>query len=102
MKILCLWHVKPDADLSRVAELLVEEERFAWRLFAQDELREHYESEMPTPAISIVEMESIAAAKARFAELPINKAGFLEPEYFELRPFMNWEVLFKDDYKTQT
>ncbi|MEL7173228.1 MAG: hypothetical protein AAFN05_09745 [Pseudomonadota bacterium] len=100
MKILCLWHVKPDADLSKVADLLVDEERFAWQMFASGELREHYESDMPTPAISIVEMESIAAAEARFAELPINKAGLLEPRYFELRPFMNWEVLFKDEHKT--
>lgn len=102
MKILCLWNVKQDADLSKVGELLVEEERFAWQMFASNELREHYASEMPTPAISIVEIESIEAAKQRFADLPINKAGLLAPQYFELRPFMNWEVLFKDEYKTGT
>lgn len=100
MKILCLSHVKPGADLSRVEELLVDEERFAWDMYANGQLREHYASDMPTPAISIIEMESIEAAKAHFEELPINKAGLLEPQYFELKPFMNWEVLFRDEFKT--
>jgi len=101
MKILCIWRVKDGADLSQIESLLVEEEKFAWDMFAADELREHYESDMPTPAISIVEMESVEAAKAKLSELPINKAGLLEPEYYELRPFMNWEVLFRDEYKTR-
>ena len=101
MKILVLWRVKDGADLSEVEKLIVDEERFAWQMFATDELREHYESDMPTPAISILEMESLDAAKKRLADLPINKAGMLEPMWFELRPFMNWEVLFKDEFKTR-
>lgn len=88
--------------MSLVEQLLVEEERFAWKIYSDGELREHYESDMPTPAISIIEMESIDAAKARFADLPIHKAGLLEPQYFELRPFMNWEVLFRSEFRTRT
>ena len=97
MKILVLWKLEPDADLDVIKALLVEEERFAWKFYLSDQLREHYASDLPVPVISILEMESIEAVKAAVAELPINKAGFLEPEYFALRPFANWEVLFREE-----
>ncbi len=100
MKILVLWRVKEDADFSKIEAMLLEEERFAWRSYLSDELREHYESDMPTPAISIIEAESLNAAKERFQDLPILKAGLMTAEYFPLRPFKNWEVLFKDEEKT--
>ncbi|MDJ0635970.1 MAG: hypothetical protein QNJ34_22480 [Xenococcaceae cyanobacterium MO_188.B29] len=100
MKILILWRVKEDADFSKIEAMLLEEERFAWRSYLSDELREHYESDMPTPAISIIEAESLNAAKERFQDLPILKAGLMTAEYFPLRPFKNWEVLFKDEEKT--
>ena len=99
MKILVLWKVKPDADMSTVGQYLVEEERFAWKMVLADQLREHYASDMPAPAISVLEMESVEAAKTHCEDLPLNKAGFLEPEYYPLRPFDNWEVLFRDEEK---
>ncbi|MEL6758772.1 MAG: superoxide dismutase [Myxococcota bacterium] len=101
MKVLCLWRVKDGADMSKVSELLLKEELFAWDLVGKDILREHYESDMPTPAISVLEIESVQAARELLKDLPINKAGYLEPTYLPLRPFMNWEVLFKDEFKTR-
>lgn len=100
MKILCLFTVKDDADLGAIEGLLMAEERFAWDMYRKDLLREHYESDMPTPAISILEMESIEAARDYLEELPINKAGFLDCHLYPLRPFGNWETLFKDENKT--
>ncbi|MDJ0592044.1 MAG: hypothetical protein QNJ72_18985 [Pleurocapsa sp. MO_226.B13] len=100
MKILTIWRVKEDADFSKIQAMLLEEERYAWQAYLADELREHYESDMPTPAISILEMESVDAAKERFKDLPILKAGLMTVEYFPLRPFKNWEVLFKEEEKT--
>ena len=44
MKILAIWRVKEDADFSKIEAILIEEERFAWRSYLSDELREHYES----------------------------------------------------------
>ncbi len=55
---------------------------------------------MPTPAISILEAESLDAAKETFKKLPILKAGLISAEYFPLRPFKNSEILFKDEEKT--
>ena len=99
MKILAIWYVKPDADMEEVGKLLLAEEQFAWKMYLGDQLREHYASDMPSPAISILEMESVEAAKEALADLPILKAGFLEPAYFPLKPFHNWEVLFRDEEK---
>lgn len=102
MKILVLWKIKPGADTSGIADMLLAEERFAWKTYLDGTLREHYQSDMPVPAISILEMDSVDAAKATFAELPIMKAGLLEPEYYPLNPFTNWEVLFRDEEKVAT
>ncbi len=63
-------------------------------------LRDQYESDMPAPAISVLEMDSVEAANAALAELPIMKAGFLDPEDYPLRPLRHWEVPFHDDEKT--
>ena len=99
MKILAIWRVKENVDVSDIKAVLLEEERFAWRTYLSGELREHYESNMPTPAISILEAENIDAAKNRFKDLSLLRAGLITAEYFPLRPFKNWEVLFKEDEK---
>ena len=99
MKILALWSVKETTTLEEVQPLLLEEERFAWRSYLTGDLREHYESDMPTPAISILEAESVEAAQARFADLPILKAGLITVAYYPLRPFRNWDVLFREEEK---
>ena len=102
MKILVLWRVKPDADMKEIQALLLEEERFAWKAYLSDSLREHYSSDMPTPAISILEAESVEAAKRAYSELPLWKAGHITGEFYPLRPFQNWDVLFRDDEKTDS
>ena len=97
MKILVIWRVKEDADSAAIQRLLVDEERFAWRSYLGGLLREHYESDAPAPAISVVEANSVEAAKAALADLPLLKAGLIEGEYFPLRPFKNWDTLFREE-----
>ena len=97
MKILAIWRVKADADIEALQRLLVEEERFAWRSYLKGELREHYESDMPAAAVSVLEAASVEAAIAQYEDLPLMKAGFIEGEFLPLRPFKNWDVLFRPD-----
>ena len=97
MKILAIWRIKPDADMAALSALLADEERFAWRSYLEGVLREHYASDMPAPAISVLEAEDVAAAEAYFADLPLLKDGFITGEFFPLRPFKNWDVLFRPE-----
>lgn len=99
MKILVIFRVLENSDFKKIEKLLLEEERFAWKMYLKGTLREHYESDMPTPAISVVEMESIETAKSFFSELPLLKEGLISADYYPLRAFKNWEVLFKDSEK---
>ncbi len=102
MKILAIFTVPDDSDPDRIKALLLEEERFAWQSYLDDVLREHYESDLPHAAISILEMESIEAAYEYFQPLPLLKAGLISVELFPLRPFQNWEILFRDQEKRTT
>ena len=99
MKILVLFRTLDDADPEHINPLLLEEERFAWRAYVDDVLREHYESDAPYAAISIVELESVEVAREFFQELPLLKAGLITAEFFPLRPFRNWETLFREAEK---
>ncbi|MEO1133661.1 MAG: superoxide dismutase [Cyanobacteria bacterium J06639_1] len=99
MKILAIFKVLEGADMERIRALLLEEERFAWRAVLDGWLREHYESDMPDAAISILELESIEAARDRLQSLPLLAAGLITVELYPLRPFRNWEVLFREEEK---
>ena len=99
MKILALWRLTDNADMDEIVKLLEDEERYAWNNYLSGVLREHYESDLPVPAISIIEADDIEHAKELFKNLPIMKAGYLEPQYYPLQPFKNWDVLFKDEFK---
>lgn len=99
MKILAIYSVLEDADMELIQSMLVEEERFAWEAYLDGWLREHYESDMPSPAVSVIEAESLEVAKAKLDDLPLLAAGLISVSLFPLRPFRNWEVLFRDEEK---
>lgn len=97
MKILVIWRVKPGADIEALQKLLIDEERWAWRSYLNGGLREHYESDMPAAAVSVLEADSVEDAIAQHKDLPLMKAGFIEGEFLPLRPFKNWDVLFRPE-----
>ena len=97
MKILAISRVLDSSNLEQIKAMLVEEERYAWQSYLDGVLREHYESDMPYAAISVLELESIEAAREFFKDLPLLKAGLMSVEFFPLRPFRNWDVLFRDE-----
>ncbi|NER84755.1 MAG: superoxide dismutase [Leptolyngbya sp. SIO1D8] len=77
MKILAIFKVLDRSDLESIQALLVEEERYVWWSYLEGVLREHYESDMPYAAISILELESVEAAREFFKDLPLLKAGLI-------------------------
>ena len=92
MKILAIWRVKEGADMGKVKDYLVEEERFAWRSYLDDVLREHYESDMPTSSRSLG--RGVEAAKQIFADLSLLREGLITAEYYP-PSVPELEVLFR-------
>lgn len=94
MKVLVIVDVAPGADSHRVRAGLLEELRGSWRLYTEGVVREAYATAVPTRVVFVVEAESKVDAERRFAELPLVKAGLMTLEFIELRPFLNWSLLF--------
>jgi hypothetical protein len=66
----------------------------SWRLFASGFLREAYATGAPTRVVFVLEAESSTAADTQLRKLPLVAQGRMLVELVELRPFVNWSMLF--------
>jgi hypothetical protein len=57
-------------------------------------LREAYATAVPTRVIFVLEADDVARAEEHLRKLPLIAAGLLHFELVELRPFVNWSMLF--------
>lgn len=94
MKILAIIEVKPGADMDRLRKELPQELQGSWKLFAGDVLREAYATASPGRVVFVLEAKDVAAAEDHLRGLPLVAAGMLRVELMELRPFVNWSMLF--------
>jgi hypothetical protein len=94
MKILTIIDVAQGANLTDVRAHLGEELKGSWDLFSAGVLREAYATAKPTRVVFVLEAESVAAAQAHLAPLPLAASGAMQVEYVELHPFVNWSLLF--------
>jgi hypothetical protein len=94
MKVLATLTLVPDAKLETVRAELANELRGSWALYASGVLRELYATEDPKRVVFVVEAEDSAAARRLLATLPLVAAGMFHIETLELRPFVNWAMLF--------
>ncbi len=94
MKVLATLTLMPDAKLDTVRGELANELKGSWGLYASGVLRELYATEDPKRVIFIMEADDIAAAGRLLAPLPLVAAGMFHLELVELRPFVNWSMLF--------
>jgi len=95
MKVLATLTLVPDAKLETVRAELASELRGSWALYASGVLREVYATEDPKRVVFVVEAEDSAAARRLLATLPLVAAGMFHIETLELRPFVNWAMLFQ-------
>ena len=102
MKILVTFTLAAGVSAKDVQALLLDDERFAWRLYLKGVLREYDGSDMPSPAVSVVEMKDVETAKRFLEELPLLKCGLITAQYYPLYPFHNWEAVFRVDEKIVT
>jgi hypothetical protein len=94
MKILAIIDVAPGAPVERVRDELANELKGSWGLFASGVLREAYATAVPTRVIFVLEADDVARAEEHLRKLPLIAAGLLHFELVELRPFVNWSMLF--------
>jgi hypothetical protein len=94
MKVLALLSLVPEAQLGTVRAELANELRGSWALYASGSLREVYATEDPKRVVFVMEAEDAAAARRQLAPLPLVAAGMFNVECLELRPFVNWSMLF--------
>lgn len=95
MKVLAMIDVAAGADLQEVRKGLLDELRGSWRLFEEGTLREAYATSVPTRVVFVLEAESVAEAKRTLDALPLVHAGSVIVDYVELKPFVNWSLLFQ-------
>jgi len=94
MNILAILDVLPGAPMDSIRSKLANELKGSWALFAAGVLREAYATETPTRVVFVLEAEDAAHAEEHLRKLPLVAAGYLNIELVELRPFVNWSMLF--------
>ena len=94
MKILAILDVLPGAPMESIRANLADELKGSWALFASGVLREAYATARPTRVVFVLEAEDAAHAEEHLRKLPLVAAGHLNFEIIELRPFVNWSMLF--------
>jgi hypothetical protein len=94
MKILALIDVAPGAGVESIRAELVDELKGSWQLFSSGVLREAYATATPSRVVFVLEAADAADAERLLRQLPLIAGGMLRLEVIELRPFVNWSMLF--------
>jgi hypothetical protein len=95
VKILALIDLVPGQRLEDVRAELAQELAASWRLFAGGILREAYATQVPTRVAFVLEAEDLTHAEGQLRGLPLVARGLLTCQLVELRPFVNWSLLFR-------
>jgi hypothetical protein len=94
MKVLAMLTLVPGAQMETLRARLADELRSSWALYASGVLREVYATDDPKRVVFVMETDDTAAARRLLATLPLVAAGSFNIEFQELRPFVNWAILF--------
>lgn len=94
MKILAIIDLVPGTQMDTTRAELANEIKKSWALFAAGVLRETYATALPTRVVFVLEAKDAADAERHLRELPLVAAGHFSLQLVELRPFVNWSVLF--------
>jgi hypothetical protein len=94
VKILAILTLLPETALETVRAQLANELKGSWTLYASGVLREVYATEDQKKVVFILEAVDAAAARQVLARLPMIAAGMFRMDLAELRPFVNWSMLF--------
>lgn len=84
-------NVTPEAT----GPLMVAEIEAVWRDYSRGLIREIYERVDQRGVVMVCEADDRAEVEEMLSNLPLAKAGFLDTQVIELRPFGLWQTLFR-------
>lgn len=91
MKILAIEKEVPGVDWSTVSkELLAQEALNVYRMYLNEQLREHYFNE-ENCAILVLECDSKAEAQVLLGKLPLVEKHLIAFDIMELRPYTGYD-----------
>ena len=94
MKLLALSVRQPGASFDDIQRLQVPEVTMVWQMQQEGFLREIY-FDPDRPAVTLIlEAESIEAARARLAQLPMVEAGLIDFDLIKLGHYAQIQALF--------
>ncbi len=95
MKILAIEHETDDATPAQFARYARAEAARAWELHQQGFIRELYFRADREESVLVLECDSVEAAEARLATLPLVEQGLITFEIIPLRPYLGFARLFE-------
>jgi hypothetical protein len=94
VKVLAILTLIPEAQVEKVRAEIPNELKGSWALYATGVLRDVFATDDPKKVVFIIEAADAKAAEHILAPLPMIAAGMFNVEFVELRPFVNWSMLF--------
>jgi hypothetical protein len=98
-KFIVIGGPRANATPDATAPLMIPEIEAVWRDYARGLIREIYERSEQRGVIMVCEAEDRSEVEEMLANLPLAKAGFLDTQIIELKPFGLWQTLFKGPLK---
>ena len=94
-KFIAIGGPRANATPDATGSLMVPEIEAVWRDYARGLIREIYERVDQRGVVMVCEAEDRFEVEAMLANLPLAKAGFLDTQVIELKPFELWQTLFE-------
>ena len=97
MKILTILTPAPNAELPKMLELRVPEEKHLWQMYLDGTVREMYFDDDPAIRVVLVlESENEETAREALAGLPMVREKVLQTQIIPLKPWKPLELLFAE------
>ncbi len=94
-KFIAIGGPRANATPDAAAPLMIPEIQAVWRDYAGGLIREIYERADQRGVVMVCEAEDRSEVEEMLANLPLAKAGFLDTQIIELKPFELWQTLFQ-------
>lgn len=99
MKILWMTRRQPGVGTEQIVALRLAEAAAVWKLVASGALREIYYCAEGPAVIGILECASLDEARVTMAALPMPAAGLIDFDFFALRPYDQFGLLFRNEFQ---